>query len=113
MRVPPEIFKAYDVRGVVGTTLTTPVVRAIGQALGTLALARGRDTIAIGRDGRLSGPELAAALGEGMRAAGANVIDLGMVATPMTYFAAKALGTGCSTMVTGSHNPPDYNGLKM
>jgi phosphomannomutase/phosphoglucomutase len=113
MRVPPEIFKAYDVRGVVGTTLTTPVVRAIGQALGTLALARGRDTIAIGRDGRLSGPELAAALGDGMRAAGANVIDLGMVATPMTYFAAHHLGTACSTMVTGSHNPPDYNGLKM
>jgi phosphomannomutase/phosphoglucomutase len=111
--LPPEIFKAYDIRGVVGKTLTAPVVRAIGGALGSLARERGRDTIAVGRDGRLSGPELCAALSDGIRAAGANVIDVGMVATPMTYFAAHALGTGCSTMVTGSHNPPDYNGLKM
>jgi phosphomannomutase / phosphoglucomutase len=111
--LPREIFKAYDIRGVVGRTLTPAVVRAVGQGLGTLALERGRDTFAIGRDGRLSGPELAAALAEGIRSAGANVIDLGMVATPMTYFAAQHLGTGCSVMVTGSHNPPDYNGLKM
>jgi len=110
---PREIFKAYDIRGVVGKTLTPAVVRAVGQGLGTLARERGRDTFAIGRDGRLSGPELAAALAEGIRSAGANVIDLGMVATPMTYFAAQHLGTGCSVMVTGSHNPPDYNGLKM
>jgi phosphomannomutase/phosphoglucomutase len=111
--LPPEIFKAYDIRGVVGRTLTPEIVAAIGQGLGTLALESGRDTIAIGRDGRLSGPSLAAALADGIRRAGANVIDLGMVATPMTYFASYALGTGCSTMVTGSHNPPDYNGLKM
>jgi phosphomannomutase/phosphoglucomutase len=111
--IAPEIFKAYDIRGVVGKTLTADVVRAVGRALGTLARERGRDTIAIGRDGRLSGPELAVALGEGIRAAGANVVDLGMVATPMTYFATHHLGTGCCTMVTGSHNPPDYNGLKM
>jgi phosphomannomutase/phosphoglucomutase len=111
--LPHEIFKAYDIRGIVGRTLTPGIVREIGRGLGTLARERGRDTIAIGRDGRLSGPELSAALSDGMRAAGANVIDLGMVVTPMTYFAAKALGTGCSTMVTGSHNPPDYNGLKM
>jgi phosphomannomutase / phosphoglucomutase len=113
MPLPSEIFKAYDIRGVVGRTLTVPIVRSIGQALGSLAREHGRDTIAIGRDGRLSGPELLAALGDGMRAAGANVIDLGMVATPMTYFAAQHLGTACSTVVTGSHNPPDYNGLKM
>jgi phosphomannomutase/phosphoglucomutase len=113
MPVPPAIFKAYDIRGVVGKSLTAPVVRVIGQALGSLAREHGRDTIAIGRDGRLSGPELLAALAAGVRAAGANVIDLGMVATPMTYFAAQHLETGCSTMVTGSHNPPDYNGLKM
>jgi len=113
MSLPPEIFKAYDIRGIVGRTLTAPIVQSIGQALGTLALEHGRDTMAIGRDGRLSGPELAGALAKGIRAAGANVVDLGMVATPMTYFAASALGTGCSTMVTGSHNPPDYNGLKM
>jgi phosphomannomutase/phosphoglucomutase len=113
MPLPSEIFKAYDIRGVVGRTLTAPIVRSIGQALGSLAREHGRDTIAIGRDGRLSGPELLAALGDGMRAAGASVIDLGMVATPMTYFAAQHLGTACSTVVTGSHNPPDYNGLKM
>ncbi len=111
--LPREIFKAYDIRGIVGKSLTPAVVRAVGQALGSLALDRGRDTFAIGRDGRLSGPELLAALSDGIRAAGANVIDLGMVATPMTYFAAHHLDTGCSVMVTGSHNPPDYNGLKM
>ena len=108
-----EIFKAYDIRGIVGKTLTAPVVRAIGQALGTLALERRRDTLVVGRDGRLSGPDLCAALAEGIRSSGANVIDIGMVTTPMSYFAAQHLGTQCSTMVTGSHNPPDYNGLKM
>lgn len=113
MPIPPEIFKAYDIRGIVGRTLTAPIVRDVGRALGTLARERGRDTIAIGRDGRLSGPELAGALADGIRATGVDVVDLGMVATPMTYFAAHELGTGCSTMVTGSHNPPDYNGLKM
>ena len=113
MPLPSEIFKAYDIRGVVGKTLTGPIVRAIGQALGTLALERGRDALAIGRDGRLSGPEFAAALAEGIRASGANVIDIGMVATPMSYFAAQHLDTQCCVMITGSHNPPDYNGLKM
>jgi phosphomannomutase/phosphoglucomutase len=111
--LPREIFKAYDIRGIVGKTLTPAVVRSVGQALGSLARESGRDTFAVGRDGRLSGPELAGALIEGLRAAGANAIDVGMVATPMTYFAAEHLGTGCSVMVTGSHNPPDYNGLKM
>ncbi len=111
--ISPSIFKAYDIRGVVGSTLTAPVVHTIGQALGTLALERGRDTLVVGRDGRLSGPELAAALADGIRASGAGVIDIGMVATPMSYFAAHHLGTQCSVMVTGSHNPPDYNGLKM
>ncbi len=113
MTLPPEIFKAYDIRGVVGRTLTPAIVRAVGQALGSLALERGRDTFVVGRDGRLSGPELAAAVADGIRAAGANVVDVGMVATPMTYFAAQHLGTQTSVMVTGSHNPPDYNGLKM
>src|SRR5215471_15869082 len=95
VNLPPEIFKAYDIRGVVGRTLTPDIVRTIGQALGSLARERGRDTIAIGRDGRLSGPELLNAVGEGIRAAGTNVIDVGMVATPMTYFAAQHLGTAC------------------
>ncbi|MEP6678661.1 MAG: phosphomannomutase/phosphoglucomutase [Betaproteobacteria bacterium] len=113
MHVAPEIFKAYDIRGIVGKTLTEPVVRAVGQALGTIAREQRRDTIAVGRDGRLSGPALAGALADGIRAARVDVIDVGMVTTPMSYFATHHLGTGCSTMVTGSHNPPDYNGLKM
>jgi phosphomannomutase/phosphoglucomutase len=113
MELPSEIFKAYDIRGVVGRTLTPLIVQAIGRALGTLAREKGRDTIVVGRDGRLSGPELAGALAHGIRLAGVDVIDIGMVATPMTYFASYELGTGCSVAVTGRHNPPDYNGLKM
>jgi phosphomannomutase/phosphoglucomutase len=111
--IAPEIFKAYDIRGIVGKTLTVEAVRAIGQALGSLALEQGRDTIVVGRDGRLSGPSLCGGLADGIRASGANVIDIGMVTTPMGYFAAQELETQCSVMVTGSHNPPDYNGLKM
>ncbi|MEW6314561.1 MAG: phosphomannomutase/phosphoglucomutase [Pseudomonadota bacterium] len=108
-----EIFKAYDIRGIVGKTLTAEAVAAIGQAIGSEARARKQTTIAIGRDGRLSGPELAAALARGIQASGIDVIDLGQVATPMLYFATHQLGTGSGVMVTGSHNPPDYNGLKM
>jgi phosphomannomutase/phosphoglucomutase len=113
MQLPSDIFKAYDIRGIVGKTLTPPIVQAVGQALGSLALERSRDTIVVARDGRLSGPELARALSDGIRRSGANVIDIGMVTTPMSYFAAHELGTQCSVAVTGSHNPPDYNGLKM
>ncbi|HEY1326893.1 MAG TPA: phosphomannomutase/phosphoglucomutase [Casimicrobiaceae bacterium] len=113
MDLPPEIFKAYDIRGIVGRTLTPVIVQAVGRALGSLARERNRDAIVVGRDGRLSGPELCAALAQGIRNAGVDVIDIGMVATPMTYFAAYELDTACSVMVTGSHNPPDYNGLKM
>jgi len=111
--LPPQIFKAYDIRGIVGETLTAEVVEAIGHALGSEAAARGQHTIAIGRDGRLSGPELSAALARGIRKSGIDVIDVGLVATPMTYFAAYQLQTHCAVMLTGSHNPPDYNGLKM
>ncbi len=113
MILPADIFKAYDIRGIVGKTLTPAIVQSIGQALGTLAQERDRDTLVVGRDGRLSGPELADALSTGIRASGANVVDIGMVTTPMSYFAAQHLDTQCSVMVTGSHNPPDYNGLKM
>jgi phosphomannomutase / phosphoglucomutase len=117
MRVSPEIFKAYDIRGIVGRTLTVDAVRLIGQAIGTEALARrtgaGRAEIAIGRDGRKSGPELSRALSEGIRASGVDVVDIGMVATPISYFAAHHLGCGSAVSVTGSHNPPEYNGLKM
>ena len=108
-----EIFKAYDIRGIVDKTLTADTVRAIGHALGSEAVARGQQAIAIGRDGRLSGPELANALAEGILAAGVDVIDIGCVPTPVTYFAAYHLGAHSCVSVTGSHNPPDYNGLKM
>jgi phosphomannomutase/phosphoglucomutase len=113
MQLPKEIFKAYDIRGIVGKTLTPEIVEAIGQAIGSEATARRQTRICIGYDGRLSGPDLAAALARGIRKAGIHVIDLGMVATPMVYFAAHHLGTNCGVMVTGSHNPPEYNGLKM
>ena len=113
MNVPAEIFRTYDIRGVVGRTLTAALVRDIGRALGSLGRARGAATFAVCRDGRLSGPELANALMEGLTAAGADVIDIGMGPTPLAYFAAHHLGTGSCVAVSGSHNPPDYNGLKM
>ena len=109
----PEIFKAYDIRGIVGRTLTVDVTELIGRAIGSEARARGVTSVAIGRDGRLSGPMLGAALARGLQASGVNVIDVGMVATPMLYFAAYQLGTLSGVQVTGSHNPPDYNGLKI
>ena len=113
MNTPKEIFKAYDIRGIVGSTLTPEIVEAIGHAIGSEAVARSQKEICIGRDGRLSGEELAGALSRGIRKSGIGVVDLGMVATPMTYFAAYQLHTDSAVMVTGSHNPPDYNGLKM
>ena len=114
MKLPaPEIFKAYDIRGIVGKSLTADAVRWIGQALGSEAAARGQTTVAIGYDGRLSGPELSAALASGINAAGINVVDIGRVPTPLAYFAAFELGCDSAVAVTGSHNPPDYNGLKM
>lgn len=110
---PAAIFKAYDIRGIVDKTLTVSGVEAIGRAIGTEALARGRNSVVIGRDGRLSGPVLAAALARGLQSSGVDVIDVGQVATPMLYFAAHELDTLSGVMVTGSHNPPEYNGLKM
>jgi phosphomannomutase / phosphoglucomutase len=109
----PEIFKAYDIRGIVGKTLTPSVVRGIGQALGTMAQERGCTSIAVGRDGRLSGPALSAALQEGIASTGCTAIDIGCVPSPTSYFASYALNTHCAVSVTGSHNPPDYNGLKI
>ena len=111
--LPHEIFKAYDIRGIVEKTLTAEIVEAIGHAIGSEAAARKQTAIAIGRDGRLSGPEFAQALARGIQKSGINVIDVGRVATPMVYFAAFQLQTDCGVMITGSHNPPDYNGLKM
>jgi len=111
--LPKEIFKAYDIRGIVGKTLTPEFVTLIGRAVGSEAAARKQTSVVIGRDGRLSGPELAQALAKGIQAAGLDVIDIGQVATPMVYFATHRIGTQSGVMVTGSHNPPDYNGLKI
>ncbi|HSN00698.1 MAG TPA: phosphomannomutase/phosphoglucomutase [Rudaea sp.] len=108
-----SIFRAYDIRGVLGKTLTASVARQIGRAIGSEARQRELKEIVVGRDGRLSGPELSAALIEGLRAAGCNVIDIGAVPTPVLYFATYHLNAGSGVMVTGSHNPPDYNGFKI
>ncbi len=108
-----SIFKAYDIRGIVDETLTENAVYAIGKALGSEARALQQETIAVARDGRLSGPRLLAALIAGIRSSGTHVINVGRVPTPVLYFAAFHLNTGCGVMLTGSHNPPNYNGLKM
>lgn len=113
MTFPHEIFKAYDIRGIVDKTLTEALVEQVGQALGSEARDQGVDTVVIGRDGRLSGERMAAALAAGFQAAGCHVIDIGQVPTPALYFATKEYGTGTGVQVTGSHNPPEYNGLKM
>ena len=112
MQVTASIFKAYDVRGVVPSTIDEGLARALGNAFGRMALAKGEKTVAVGRDGRLSGPALSAALVQGLTAAGVDVIDIGMVTTPMLYFAASTL-CASGIQVTGSHNPKDDNGFKM
>ena len=111
--IAPEIFKAYDVRGIVDKTLTEAAAEAIGRAVGTMGARKGVTRFVVGRDGRLSGPRLSAALTKGLNAAGMDVVDIGVVATPMVYFGTHHLETGSGVMVTGSHNPPEYNGLKM
>ena len=112
MQVAASIFKAYDIRGIVPSTVTEPVAEGLGKAFGSVARAEGQMTVAVGRDGRLSGPALSAALVRGLLWSGVDVIDVGMVTTPMLYFAANTL---CQSgiQVTGSHNPKDYNGFKM
>ncbi len=112
MQLTASIFKAYDIRGIVPSTINEPVARALGRAFGTVALAEGQTSVAVGRDGRLSGPGLAEALMAGLQDCGIHVIDVGMVTTPMLYFAASTL-CHSGIQVTGSHNPRDYNGFKM
>ena len=112
MQVSASIFKAYDIRGVVPSTLTADIARGLGRAFGTRARQLGSHTVAVGRDGRLSGPDLAAALMAGLVETGVQVIDVGMVTTPMLYFAAHTL-CDSGIQVTGSHNPKDHNGFKM
>ncbi|CAE6753901.1 phosphomannomutase/phosphoglucomutase [Paraburkholderia aspalathi] len=116
-----SIFKAYDIRGVIGKTLDTDAARSIGLAFGSEVRAQGGDAVVVARDGRLSGPDLIQALSDGLRAAGVDVVNVGMVPTPVGYFAANVplqLDGGerrvdSCIVVTGSHNPPDYNGFKM
>ena len=112
MQVTASIFKAYDIRGIVPSTINEAMAEALGRAFGSTALAEGETAVAVGRDGRLSGPSLATALIRGLVASGIQVIDTGMVTTPLLYFAANTL---CKSgiQVTGSHNPKDYNGFKM
>lgn len=112
MQLSASIFKAYDIRGVVPSTLDAEVAEALGKAFGSAARAAGEKAVAVGRDGRLSGPALAEALIKGLAATGIEVIDVGAVTTPMLYFAANTLCTS-GIQVTGSHNPKDYNGFKM
>ena len=107
MKLPAEIFRTYDIRGVVGKSLTAPIVREIGRALGSVGRERGAPTFAVGRDGRTTGPDLEAALVEGLNAGGADVIELGMVPTPVVYFAAHHFACHSAVAVTGSHNPPE------
>jgi phosphomannomutase len=112
MQLSPSIFKAYDVRGIVPSTLDEEVAEALGRAFGQAARKEGEKTVAVGRDGRLSGPSLGAALVRGLVASGVDVIDIGLATTPMLYFAASTLASS-GIQVTGSHNPKDYNGFKM
>ncbi len=109
----PEIFRACDIRGIVNETLTAEVAYALGLSFGTLAQAKGQNRVVVGRDGRHSGPFLSQALSEGLKASGMQVMDLGQVPTPLVYFATYLLETGTGIMVTGSHNPVNYNGFKM
>ena len=112
MKLDPSIFKAYDIRGITPTSLNPEVARSLGLAFGTHAIKQGERTVAVGRDGRLSGPEIAKALIRGLCEAGVEVVDVGMVTTPMLYFATNTLCTS-GIQITGSHNPRDYNGFKM
>ena len=112
-QIAPEIFKAYDIRGIVGKTLTEEAAYLIGRAFAARAAAQNIRAVAVGRDGRLSGPALSESLIRGLTDSGMDVTDIGMVATPMLYFAAVKECGGSGMMITGSHNPPDYNGFKM
>lgn len=111
--IDPSILRAYDVRGIVGEGLTSRVVHALGRAIATEAAAAGQEKIVVARDGRLSSPELSQALIDGLVAGGRQVLDIGQVPTPLMHFATYHFGTGAGVMVTGSHNPRDYNGLKI
>ena len=113
MNLPAEIFKAYDIRGIVDKTITEEITFLIGQAIGSEIIDSGNSDIVIGRDGRLSGPVLSEALANGLRASGVNVTDIGVVPSPVVYYSAFQLGISSCVAITGSHNPPNYNGFKI
>jgi len=108
-----SIFRAYDIRGIVGAGLNEKIVYALGRAIGSMAVQHGEKFIAMGRDARLSGPALSEALCEGLLATGCNVLDIGIVPTPLLYYATYMTNTRSGVMLTGSHNPAEYNGLKI
>src|SRR3990167_8907623 len=109
----PTIFRAYDIRGVAGETLTENAVFLLGKAIGSLARDHGEHQIVIARDGRVSGPALSKALCDGILSVGCDVVDIGIAPTPVLYYATQIFAEHSGVMLTGSHNPPNYNGLKM
>jgi phosphomannomutase/phosphoglucomutase len=111
--IPASIFRAYDIRGVVDETLNADIVYSLGVAIGNKAQTLKQNKIIVARDGRVSGPELLRALQAGLQASGCDVIDIGAVPTPVLYFATHTLATNSGIMLTGSHNPTNYNGLKI
>jgi phosphomannomutase/phosphoglucomutase len=113
MDITSSIFKAYDIRGIVEKELTPEVVKLIGLAIGSESIAQGERGIVVGRDGRLTGPTLSESLISGLIESGCHIVDIGMVPTPLVYFATYTKGASSGVMVTGSHNPPEYNGLKI
>lgn len=113
MPISQSIFKAYDIRGIVGQQLTPKTVKLIGLAIGTESIAKGERAVVVGRDGRLSGFELMQALKSGLKQTGCHVVDIGMVPTPLVYYAANTKAASSGVMITGSHNPPEYNGFKI
>ena len=111
--VSKSIFKAYDIRGIVNEDLTIETVVLIGKAIGSESIERGERGIVVGRDGRTSGPDLMNALVEGIKSTGCHVVKIGMIPTPVLYYATYSKGASSGVMITGSHNPPNYNGFKM
>ena len=112
-KFPDSIFRAYDIRGVVPTTLTAETAYWVGRAIGSQSLAQGEPNVSVGRDGRLSGPELVERLIQGVADSGCHVSDVGLVPTPALYYAANVLAGKSGVMLTGSHNPSNYNGFKI
>ena len=113
MSIPQSIFKAYDIRGIVSEDLTQENVELIGKAIGSESIAKGERGVVVGRDGRLSGPDLIQALKTGIKSTGCHVVDIGMVPTPLVYFSTYTKAASSGVMITGSHNPPEYNGFKI